>query len=156
MNYERMDNYEQNLCNDFYISSTDDSVVYLYGGCGVNDAYLAGLFDGEGCVTYSNKLVLRKGKKKAYPYWRIVLEISMTHEATITAAHEMFNCGTVRPRAAASHQNLPQWRWRCCHRDALQCARRLVPYSITKKEKLESIIKHYAVKDRKILGDAKP
>ena len=147
MNYERMDNYEQNLCNDFYISSTDDSVVYLYGGCGVNDAYLAGLFDGEGCVTYSNKLVLRKGKKKPYPYWRIVLEISMTHEETIKTIHEMFNCGTVRPRAAASHQNLPQWRWRCCHRDALQCARRLVPYSITKKEKLESIIKHYAVKD---------
>ena len=90
-------------------------------------------------------------------YWsNCKKEISMTHEATITAAHEMFNCGTVRPRAAASHQNLPQWRWRCCHRDALQCARRLVPYSITKKEKLESIIKHYAVKDRKILGDAKP
>ena len=29
------------------------------------DIYLAGLFDGEGCVTYSNGLVLRKGKKKA-------------------------------------------------------------------------------------------
>ena len=122
----------------------------------MSDQYLAGLFDGEGCVTYSNKRVLRKGKKKAYPYWRIVLEISMTHEETIKTIHEMFNCGTVRPRAAASHQNLPQWRWRCCHRDALQCARRLVPYSITKKEKLESIIKHYASKDRKILGDAKP
>ena len=130
-------------------------------------AYLAGLFDGEGCVTYSNKLVLRKGKKKAYPYWRIVLEISMTHEETIKTIHEMFNCGSVkpiknyvRPRAAASHQNLQlNGDRRCCHRDALQCARRLVPYvlrSITKKEKLESIIKHYASKDRKILGDAKP
>ena len=31
----------------------------------MNDAYLAGLFDGEGCVTYSNKRVLRKGKKTA-------------------------------------------------------------------------------------------
>ena len=30
------------------------------------DIYLAGLFDGEGCVTYSNPLKLRKGKKKAY------------------------------------------------------------------------------------------
>ena len=57
--------------------------------------YLAGLFDGEGCVTYSNKRVLRKGKKKAYPYWRIVLEISMTHEATIKAAH--VKCLTVEP-----------------------------------------------------------
>ena len=38
------------------------------------DIYLAGLFDGEGCVTYSNPLKLRKGKKKAYPTWNIRLD----------------------------------------------------------------------------------
>ena len=47
----------------------------------INDiAYIAGLFDGEGCVTFSNKPVLRKGKKRAYPYWNIRLEVNMTHE----------------------------------------------------------------------------
>ena len=64
-------------------------------------------------------------------------------------------CLTVEPLDRelqhGTSESMPQWRWRCCHRDALQCARRLVPYSITKKEKLESIIKHYAVKDSRSL-----
>ena len=38
-------------------------------------AYLAGLFDGEGCVTYKQRLEHRKGKPKAYLYWQIRLEI---------------------------------------------------------------------------------
>ena len=122
----------------------------------MNDQYLAGLFDGEGCVTYSNKTALRKGRRKAYAYWVITLEVSMTHEETIKTIHQMFDCGTVRPRHQAALHHLPQWRWRCGYRDALNCARRLVPYSITKKQKLESIIKHYETKDRKILGYAKP
>ena len=113
----------------------------------MSDSYLAGLFDGEGCVTFSNKPVLRKGKKRAYPYWNIRLEVNMTHEETINKIHEMFKCGTVRPRSIGPIQNLPQWRWRCSHRDALHCAKRMLPFSITKKEKLESIVKHYEIKD---------
>ena len=31
-------------------------------------AYIAGLFDGEGCVTYSKTPKKRKGKKKDIPY----------------------------------------------------------------------------------------
>ena len=122
----------------------------------MSDKYLAGLFDGEGCVTYSNKPVLRKGKKRAYPFWNIRLEIAMTHKETIQYALDTFGCGHMNFRARRTHQTMDQWRWRCSHRDALHCAKRLVPYSITKKQKLESIIKHYEIKDRKILGDAKP
>ena len=113
----------------------------------ITDIYLAGLFDGEGCVTYSNGLVLRKGKKKAYPTWNIRLEIAMTCQKTIQFAFDNFGCGHMNFRPKASHQRLDQWRWRCSHRDALQCARRMLPYSITKKEKLESIVKHYEIKD---------
>ncbi len=51
--------------------------------CKEVDIYLAGLFDGEGCVTYSNSMKLRKGKLKAYPTWNIRLEIAMTCEKTI-------------------------------------------------------------------------
>ena len=42
---------------------------------------------------------------------------------------------------------MDQYRWRCSHRDALQCARRMLPYSVTKRDKLESIVKHYEIKD---------
>jgi len=109
--------------------------------------YLAGLFDGEGCVTYSNGLVLRKGKKKAYPTWNIRLEIAMTCQKTIQFAFDNFGCGHMNFRPKAAHQNFDQYRWRCSHRDALQCAKRMIPFSITKKDKLESIVKHYEIKD---------
>ena len=43
-------------------------------------AYLAGLFDGEGCITYKQRLEHRKGKPKAYKYWNIRIEINMIDE----------------------------------------------------------------------------
>ena len=113
----------------------------------MSNQYLAGLFDGEGSVTSSNNMVKRKGKKRAYPTWNIRLEVNMTHKETIQYLLDTFGCGHMNFRAKAPHQTMDQWRWRCSHRDALHCAKRMLPYSITKKEKLESIIKHYEVKD---------
>ena len=43
-------------------------------------AYMAGLFDGEGSVSYYQRKEKRKGKKKAYNFWIIRCEISMTDE----------------------------------------------------------------------------
>ena len=109
--------------------------------------YLAGLFDGEGCVTYKNVMKHRKGKPRAYPTWNIRLEIAMTCEKTIQFALDNFGCGTINFRPKYPHQTMDQYRWRCSHRDALQCAKRMIPFSITKKDKLESIVKHYEIKD---------
>ena len=36
-----------------------------------------------------------------------------------------------------------QYRWRRCFRDALKIAKAIIPYSITKKEKLQQVINHY-------------
>ena len=44
--------------------------------------YLAGLFDGEGCVTYKQRLEHRKGKPRPYLYWQIRLEINMIDKDT--------------------------------------------------------------------------
>ena len=58
-------------------------------------AYMAGLFDGEGCVTYkqywSSK---RDNRPNKYFCWRIQLEIVMTDEATIQWCCDHFggNC----------------------------------------------------------------
>ena len=49
-------------------------------------AYLAGLFDGEGCITYKQRTEHRKGKPKAYKYWNIRIEINMTSRETIAFA----------------------------------------------------------------------
>tara|TARA_R100000008_G_scaffold79565_1_gene61320 strand:+ start:491 stop:889 length:399 start_codon:yes stop_codon:yes gene_type:complete len=108
-------------------------------------AYLAGLFDGEGCVTYKQRLEHRKGKPKAYLYWQIRLEINMIDKETIDYVANAFACGSRDYRKPYPHQNYGQYRWQCTHRDALRVAKQLVPFSITKKDKLEKIIKHYEV-----------
>jgi hypothetical protein len=39
-----------------------------------------------------------------------------------------------------------QYRWRRSFRDALEIALAIVPYSVTKKDKLQQIIDHYGDK----------
>ena len=112
-----------------------------------NAAYLAGLFDGEGCITYKQYTEHRKGKPRAYKYWRIRIEINMIDKDTIDHVFKTFGCGSTDHRPAYPHQNHGQYRWRCSHRDALEVAKVLVPYSITKKDKLQRIVDHY---DKKI------
>jgi hypothetical protein len=82
-------------------------------------AYIAGLIDGEGCITYTQQLQHRKGKPRAYKYWNIRIEVAMTHK------------------------DFDQWRWRCSHRDALEVAKAIEPFSKTKKNKLREVINHY-------------
>jgi len=106
-------------------------------------AYLAGLFDGEGCITYKQYLEHRKGKPRAYKYWRIRIEINMTDRKTIAFVMRSFKCGALDYRPPYPHQNYGQYRWRCSHRDAYGVAKAIVPYAITKRDKLQTIIDHY-------------
>ena len=108
-----------------------------------NLAYLAGLFDGESCVTYKQRTEHRKGKPRAYKYWNIRIEINMIDKQTIDYVAKTLGCGSTDHRPAYPHQNYPQYRWRCSHRDACEVAKCLVPYSITKKDKLQQIVDHY-------------
>ena len=41
-------------------------------------AYIAGLFDGEGTITYKKYMNVRKKVKVTYDCWRISMEIAMT------------------------------------------------------------------------------
>ena len=117
-------------------------------------AYIAGLFDGEGSVTYKQYMRKRKGKTKAYPTWSIELEISMTDKEVIRWVYETLNVGSFskRPPHKASMGKKMQWRWRCSFRDALYVAKLLWRYAIVILHKLESIIDHYEHR-AKVLGD---
>ncbi len=105
--------------------------------------YLAGLFDGEGCVTYKQRREHRKGKPRSYLYWQIRIEINMIDKDTIDFVAETLGCGSRDYRPPYPHQNYGQHRWQCSHRDAYEVAKCLEPYSITKKEKLRKVINHY-------------
>ena len=104
-------------------------------------AYLAGLFDGEGCVTYkkywSNK---RKDRPRKYYCWRIQMEIVMTHEPTIKWCADTFG-GRCIPKPRKEYKM--QYRWRQGFRDAYEIAKAIEPYPVTKKTELQNIIKHY-------------
>ena len=58
-------------------------------------AYIAGLFDGEGSITYKQYMRKRKHQKKAYPTWSIRMEIAMTDRSALTWMHEFLKIGTV-------------------------------------------------------------
>ena len=104
-------------------------------------AYLAGLFDGEGCVTYkqywSSK---RESRPRKYYCWRIQMEIVMTHEPTIKWCADTFG-GKCIPKPRKKYKM--QYRWRQGFRDAYEIAKAIEPYAVTKRKELKNIIKHY-------------
>ena len=102
--------------------------------------YMAGLFAGEGSITY--KKYKEKKKTGTYDCWRIVMEMSMTDKSVLVWFHEMLGCGTLRKKPRPGHKM--QWRWRCSFRDAYYVARLFWPYSHTKLDKINKIIDHYA------------
>ena len=116
-------------------------------------AYIAGIFDGEGSLTYKKYKERRKKGNKVnyYDCWRIAMEISMTDKNTIELIHETLMCGTVRPKKVPKGMK-PQWRWRCTFRDCLYVCKKLWPFAIVKLHKIEQVIDHYEP-DIQELGD---
>ena len=111
-----------------------------------NDAaYIAGLFDGEGCVTC--KQVKRKRKDrgdKIYNQWYIRCEISMTDKAVIEWIHETLGFGwSAEKKYHTKPKYKKQWRWCCGYRDALTFAKIIWPFAQVKLHAIENIIDHY-------------
>ena len=107
-------------------------------------AYIAGLFDGEGCVSYKQYNRQRKHNKKPYPTWQIRVEIAMTDKAIIEWLHETLGFGwSAEKKYHTKPKYKKQWRWCCGYRDALTFAKLIWPYAQVKLHKLEQIIDHY-------------
>jgi len=116
-------------------------------------AYIAGLFDGEGCVSYKQYMRKRKHNKKPYPTWQIRLEITMTDKSLLLWLHEVLNVGTVNVKRYHTPYAVgwkKQWRWRCCHRDAYFVCKLLWPFAHIKLDGIQKIIAHYAKKKIKV------
>ena len=111
----------------------------------IDAAFAAGLFDGEGSVEYTQRMQHKKGKKKAYKFWSIRCEMSMTDRGVMEWFHEKVGFGTLTKREAKKSWTgkKTQWRWRCSFRDAFKFAKLMWPYTQVKLHKLEMIIDHY-------------
>ena len=108
-------------------------------------AYIAGLFDGEGSVSYYQRKEKRKNKKKAYNYWVIRCEMSMTDPYVMEWFYKTLNVGTLTKRLPTKSWvgRKTQWRWRCGYRDAYSFAKIIWPHAQVKLHKIEQIIDHY-------------
>ena len=117
-------------------------------------AYIAGLFDGEGSVSYYQKKIKRKNEKRAYNFWIIRCEVSMTDKYVIEWIHEKLGCGSLNERKA--HKSWlgkkTQWRWCCSYRDAYSFAKIVWPHAQVKLHKIEQIIDHYTPEDQSHKG----
>ena len=115
----------------------------------LDTAYIAGLFDGEGSISYYQRKEKRKGKKKAYNYWIIRCEMSMIDEYVMKWFHETLGFGSLRKRLPIKSWKgkKTQWRWACSHREALVFAKLMWPHTQVKLHKLEQIIDHYDTDD---------
>ena len=119
-------------------------------------AYIAGLFDGEGCVSYKQYMRKRPHNKKAYPTWQIRLEIAMTDKSILVWVNEMLGVGTVgekRYKTKYTKGWKKQWRWRCSHRDAFKVCCLLFPYAHVKLGEIQKIIQHYSDRKLKVMND---
>jgi len=119
-------------------------------------AYIAGLFDGEGCVSYKQYMRKRPHNKKPYPTWQIRLEIAMTDKSILIWVNEMLGVGTVgekRYKTKYTKGWKKQWRWRCSHRDAFKVCCLLFPYAHVKLGEIQKIIQHYSDRKLKIMND---
>ena len=121
-----------------------------------NVAYIAGLFDGEGCVSYKQYMRKRSHNKKAYPTWQIRLEMAMTDKSILVWVCEVLKVGTVTEKKYKTAYTVgwkKQWRWRCSHRDAYYVSCLLFPYAHIKLAGIQKIISHYAKRRLKVLND---
>ena len=116
-------------------------------------AYIAGLFDGEGSVTFTRRLEKRKKHNNKPGYrttntMRIRMEISMTDRSVLLWLHEVLGCGTLtkKPRKGKrvdGTKYLMQYRWRCTFRDAYYVCCLIWPWAHTKLPKINQVLEHY-------------
>ena len=111
--------------------------------------YLAGLFDGEGCVQFHRRYRhKKKGRNKAYNFLTCTLDIAMTDKKTIEYIRDITGLGSVNKRVKNTSPSSKahwkeQYRWHASHRQACKIAKYIAPFSVTKQEKLLEIVNHY-------------
>ena len=109
-------------------------------------AYIAGLFDGEGTITY--KKYKEKKRNGIYDCWRISMEIAMTDKSVLIWLTEVLGCGTLNKKPRKNGHKM-QYRWRCVFRDCFHVCCLLFPYAHVKLGKIQQVIEHYSTIEKK-------
>lgn len=101
--------------------------------------YLAGFFDGEGCVTIGSN-------------GSVQLRVINTSKQVLDRFPEFLG-GTVLPRKQMV--NKPQYYWSVYGEDAIEAVKLLLPFSIEKAKQLHVILEWWGEKEKYALSQGK-
>lgn len=96
-------------------------------------AYVAGFFDGEGCVSVWSK----GGKKGSYTFGVIIVN---TNPIPLGICKDIFG-GSIYKETRGGPRR-PLWIWRCSYNKAIKFINAILPYSIIKKPELEVALEY--------------
>ena len=98
-------------------------------------AYLAGLTDGEGCITIVKNIKrTKKGSMTTfkYPKFTAVFTVGLTDQPTIELFHKTFG-GSIYVKPAKANRK-QAWYWRAETKTLEQCIAHLLPYLRLKRK----------------------
>lgn len=98
----------------------------------VQAAYLAGIIDGEGCITITKQRNIKAGRL-GYCY-RPVLHVANTHSRVLVILQKQTGLGRARKFDDARENRKERWQWMIWSQQAAQIVRRVLPYLIIKKK----------------------
>ena len=107
----------------------ENNIIFeLLGTNEVELSYLAGLFDGEGCISVVREI--RRNKEKV----KLAAEVGMTEIAPLYIFNRVFG-GSIITRAPRKSGHKEIYRWRVQGTKAQLFLKSMEPYLIVKKEK---------------------
>lgn len=106
-------------------------------------AYLAGLFDGEGCISFS--LREQASAKSVSPNLQTIVAVAMTDRATVELFHQRWpgTFGKVSRARFPSHWRT-QWRWVLMAADIIPFLEEIRPFLRLKRPQAELALRYYA------------
>lgn len=110
--------------------------------------YIAGLFDGEGCITIRMNRPTNTSKHKSVLF-SLVVKVTMCHEETIKYLYDTFRVGHFRKNTGKDMgiSRSDAWSWTVMSRDALAVLKLLYPYLKTKKSEANVALEFEKVMD---------
>ena len=119
-------------------------------------AYVAGIIDGEGWIEFRRKAMRRYNRpgKPIHNVLIIRMEVPQVDGRLIDYMMEVTGEGSRDIKRFPNHPTYQdQHRWRCCHHGCYRLLKQIYKFLIVKREKAKLIIDHYDKKfSKKVFG----
>ena len=119
-------------------------------------AYVAGIIDGEGWIEFRRK-PMRRNNRPGKPIHNVLIirmEVPQVDGRLIDYMMEVTGEGSRDIKRFPNHPTYQdQHRWRCCHHGCYRLLKQIYKFLIVKREKAKLIIDHYDKKfSKKVFG----